>query len=128
MLAPEPRAWDWTGRSGELGGCARRRWRAPGILKAVFHPFHGLASAIRASCISVCLLFTTSAQAADAASWMMPELLPAARAEGALTVYSSVNEQEGLPLWKMFEEATGIAVSYVRASDSVILSRVAIEH
>jgi len=59
--------------------------------------------------------------------WLDPSLLPAARAEGALVVYSSVNEQEGLPLWKIFEEATGIKVAYVRASDTVLMSRVAIE-
>jgi len=59
--------------------------------------------------------------------WLDASLLPAARAEGALVVYSSVNEQEGLPLWKIFEEATGIKVAYVRASDTVLMSRVAIE-
>ena len=52
----------------------------------------------------------------------------AARAEGSLTVYSSMNEQEGLPLWKMFEDATGVKVNYVRSSDSIILSRIAIEN
>jgi iron(III) transport system substrate-binding protein len=31
-------------------------------------------------------------------------------------------------LWKIFEDAAGVKVSYVRSSDSVILSRVAIEH
>jgi iron(III) transport system substrate-binding protein len=61
-------------------------------------------------------------------SWMIPDLAPAARAEGALTIYSSMNEQEGLPLWKMFEDASGVKVNYVRSSDSIILSRIAIEH
>jgi iron(III) transport system substrate-binding protein len=61
-------------------------------------------------------------------SWMLPDLLSAARAEGgSLTVYSSVNEQEGLPLWKLFEEATGIKVDYVRASDTGLMGRIAIE-
>jgi iron(III) transport system substrate-binding protein len=60
-------------------------------------------------------------------SWMIADLAAAARNEGSLTVYSSMNEQEGLPLWKMFEDATGVKVSYVRASDSIILSRIAIE-
>ncbi len=58
----------------------------------------------------------------------MADLAVAARAEGALTVYSSMNEQEGLPLWKMFEDETGVKVNYVRSSDSAILSRVAIEN
>jgi iron(III) transport system substrate-binding protein len=60
-------------------------------------------------------------------SWIIPQLAAAARAEGSLTVYSSMNEQEGLPLWQMFEEAAGVKVNYVRSSDSIILSRVAIE-
>ena len=64
---------------------------------------------------------------APPASWIMPELIEAAKAEGGLTVYSSMNEQEGLPLWKMFEAATGIPVSYVRSSDTQILARIAIE-
>jgi iron(III) transport system substrate-binding protein len=60
-------------------------------------------------------------------SWMMPDVAAAARSEGSLTVYSSMNEQEGLPLWKMFEDAAGVKVNYVRSSDSIILSRIAIE-
>ena len=38
-----------------------------------------------------------------------------------------MNEQEGLPLWKIFEAATGIPVSYVRSSDTQILAKIAIE-
>lgn len=60
-------------------------------------------------------------------SWVIADLLPAARAEGGLTIYSSINEEEGLPLWKLFEDATGIKVTYVRASDSALLARIAIE-
>ncbi len=67
------------------------------------------------------------AQTSPDRPWLDPSLLPAARAEGALVVYSSINEQEGLPLWKIFEETTGIKVAYVRASDTVLMSRVAIE-
>jgi iron(III) transport system substrate-binding protein len=67
---------------------------------------------------------TTTAQSP---SWIIPDLAAAARAEGALTVYSSMNEQEGLPLWKMFEDAASVKVNYVRSSDSIILSRIAIE-
>ena len=68
------------------------------------------------------------AEDVQAASWRIPDLAVAARAEGSLTVYSSMNEQEGLPLWKMFEDATGVKVNYVRSSDSIILSRIAIEN
>ncbi len=74
------------------------------------------------------LTLCASANAAEPdRSWMTPELAAAARAEGGLTVYSSMNEQEGLPLWKLFETATGVPVSYVRASDTQILSRISIE-
>jgi len=60
--------------------------------------------------------------------WADPELARAARAEaGSVTVYSSVNEQEALPFWKLFEDATGIKVEYVRASDVVLIARIAIE-
>jgi iron(III) transport system substrate-binding protein len=59
--------------------------------------------------------------------WLDPALLAAAKAEGTLIVYSSTNEQEGLPLFKIFEEATGIKVEYVRNADSPLMSRVAIE-
>jgi iron(III) transport system substrate-binding protein len=59
--------------------------------------------------------------------WLDPTLLAAAKAEGPLVVYSSTNEREGLELFKLFEAATGIKVEYVRASDSVLMSRLAIE-
>src|SRR5262245_43418875 len=90
----------------------------------------------RGVAIGLICLWTAPASAQDAtaekavsqsSSWLMPDIATAARAEGTLTVYSSINEQEGLPLWKMFEEASSVEVNYVRSSDSIILSRVAIE-
>jgi iron(III) transport system substrate-binding protein len=84
--------------------------------------------------VAVSLICTTCAPALAqnaasevAPSWLVPEIAAAARAEGTLVVYSSINEQEGLPLWQRFEAATGIKVDYVRASDSVILARIGIE-
>src|SRR5262249_49787077 len=71
-------------------------------------------------------LGTARAQSPQAA-WLDPALLAAAKAEGALTVYSSTNEQEGLPLFKLFTDATGIKVEYVRASDSQLTARMMIE-
>jgi iron(III) transport system substrate-binding protein len=59
--------------------------------------------------------------------WIEKNLLAAAKAEGSLIVYSSTNEQEGLPLWKVFTDATGIKVQYVRAADGPLLSRAALE-
>ena len=50
-------------------------------------------------------------------SWLDPALLAAAKKEGSVVVYTSTNEREGLPLFKIFEDATGIKVHYVRAGD-----------
>ena len=81
-----------------------------------------------AAATTLVLAFCAAAPAAEPdRSWMTPDLAAAAKAEGGLTVYSSMNEQEGLPLWKLFETATGVPVSYVRASDTQILSRISIE-
>src|SRR4051794_31708552 len=66
------------------------------------------------------------ARAADPA-WADPKVYDAAKKEGSLVVYSSVNEEEGLPIWKRFEEQTGIKVEYVRGSDSQLIGRMAIE-
>lgn len=65
--------------------------------------------------------------AAQQPSWLDPTLLAAAKKEGKVTFYSSINEQEGLPLLKIFEEATGITTEYVRNSDSGLLSRILVE-
>jgi len=95
-------------------------WRSP-TLKA--------AGAALASAVSLLAAFAPAA-AQDAAqhSWLIPELASAAKAEGALTIYGSMNEQEALPLWKHFEDAAGVKVSYVRSSDTQIMARVAIEN
>ena len=68
-----------------------------------------------------------AAQGAPVPSWIVPELLAAAKAEGTLTIYGSMNEAEALPLWRQFQDATGVAVNYVRSSDSQIMARVEIE-
>jgi iron(III) transport system substrate-binding protein len=64
---------------------------------------------------------------AQTPAWVDPALLEAAKKEGTLVVYSSTNEQEGLPLFRLYEQATGIKVQYVRGSDSVLTSRMSIE-
>src|SRR5262245_27221128 len=90
----------------------------------------------RATFVGLICLWTMAAHAQDTSaataatqspSWLMPDLAAAARAEGALTVYSSMNEQEGLPLWKLIEDADGGKVNYVRSPDSISPSRMAIE-
>ena len=60
-------------------------------------------------------------------SWIIPDILAAAKAEGELTIYASMNEEEALPFWKLFEDATGIKVHFVRMSDANIRARIAIE-
>ena len=64
---------------------------------------------------------------AQGVAWATAEQLAAAKAEGALTVYGSMNEQEALPLWKMFEDKSGVKVSYIRSSDTGLMSRIALE-
>ena len=61
-------------------------------------------------------------------SWMIPELLAGAKPEGELIVYGSMNEEEALPYWQLFQDASGIKVNYVRSSDANILARIAIEY
>ena len=59
------------------------------------------------------------AQSPVQASWLDPALHEAAKKEGSVVVYTSTNEREGLPLFKIFEDATGIKVHYIRAERSV---------
>jgi iron(III) transport system substrate-binding protein len=91
---------------------------------------HTLTNASRLALTGLALVFSLApavAQAPQSRPWLDPALLAAAKAEGTLTVYSSTNEQEGLPLFRIFEEATGIKVQYVRAADAVLTSRMTIE-
>ena len=80
-----------------------------------------------AACLVGLALGLAPAHGQSAHPWLDPTLLAAAKTEGTLTVYSSTNEQEGLPLFKIFEEATGIRFDYIRGNDASLLSRVAIE-
>ncbi len=59
--------------------------------------------------------------------WLAPDIAAAAKAEGSVTVYSSTNEAEGLPLWKLFEDASGVKVNYVRAADAALMGKIALE-
>ena len=79
--------------------------------------------------IALTMALATAAATAQtkAPSWILPDLLEGAKAEGSLNVYSSVNEQEGLPLWKEFETATGVKVNYTRANDAALTSKIQIE-
>jgi iron(III) transport system substrate-binding protein len=88
-----------------------------------------------ASCLGALLLAWAAvpavAQEKQTPSWLAqldPKLVEAAKKEGQLVVYSSTNEIEGLPWFKLFEDATGIKVNYIRGSDVQLHSRIAIEH
>jgi iron(III) transport system substrate-binding protein len=59
--------------------------------------------------------------------WLDPKLLAAARAEGSVVVYSSINEEEAAPIWQIFKDATGINVEYVRGSDDALMARILTE-
>jgi iron(III) transport system substrate-binding protein len=78
------------------------------------------------SCLITAVILAAPA-AAQTQSWMAPDLAAAAKAEGEITIYGSMNEEEALPYWHLFEEASGIKVNYVRSSDAAILARIAIE-
>ena len=83
--------------------------------------------AVRAFGAALCCAGLPAVAAAQTPSWLTPELAEAARSEGALNVYSSVNEQEGLPLWQEFEKAAGVKVNYTRANDAALTSKIQIE-
>ena len=72
------------------------------------------------------IAWLASARAADPV-WADAKLLEAAKKEGSLVVYSSINEEEGLPIWRKFEQSTGIKVDYVRGSDAQLIARMMIE-
>jgi iron(III) transport system substrate-binding protein len=78
---------------------------------------------------ALALASAAPAAAQTSRPWIVPELLAAAKSEGnTLTIYASMNEEEALPYWAIFEQATGIKVNFVRMSDSNIRARIAIEH
>lgn len=82
----------------------------------------GLAGLLLVTCLA-------DASAQDAHPWLDQKLLAAAKAEGGeMTIYSSTNEGEGLPLFKIFEQATGIKVNYVRGADAMLMSRMTLEY
>jgi iron(III) transport system substrate-binding protein len=87
----------------------------------------GLSRAGAFTCLALVVGLMPASAQDRAHPWLDPALAAAAKAEGSLIVYSSTNEQEGLPLFKIFEDATGIKVEYVRAADSPLMARMAVE-
>jgi iron(III) transport system substrate-binding protein len=107
----ELRSGGWSSREDDVTGVRNKVCRL-GALVAIALPL-GLAPA--------------SGQAPKR-PWLDPTLLAAAQKEGTLVIYSSMNEREGLPLFKIFTDATGIKVNYVRAADTPLMGRIAIEY
>jgi hypothetical protein len=68
-----------------------------------------------------------AAPAAAQQSWMVDSLMAGAKSEGEITIYGSMNEEEALPYWHLFQDASGVKANYVRSSDAAILARIAIE-
>jgi iron(III) transport system substrate-binding protein len=98
--------------------------REKDMIRQLHHMTRGLAVAVLAA---GALAVASVAQAADP-SWLDKDLLAKAKkAGGTLTVYGSMNEEEALPFWKMFDEITGLKTSYVRASDVKLMARITVE-
>lgn len=105
------------------GTTSATRARAAALAAAAFAAL-GFAAVARADAPSANVQI---AQAAPARSWIDPKLLDAAKKEGALTLYGSMNEEEALPLLKLFDSATGIKSEYVRNSDTGLMARIQVE-
>src|ERR1043166_1361433 len=81
------------------------------------------------ACLVAACAISSPVGAQSQRPWLVPDLLSAAKAEGGtLVLYASMNEEEALPYWAVFEQATGLKVNFVRMSDSAIRARIAIEH
>jgi iron(III) transport system substrate-binding protein len=90
----------------------------------------GLGLGLAVSAVSLAAARAQTASPSDQTSahaWIIPDLLDKARKEGSVTVYSSINQEEALPLWQIFQNATGIKVNYIRGSDSELLGRIGLE-
>ena len=87
--------------------------------------FHSLKAAGVAGLLLAASLAHAAAQDHP---WLDPKLLEAAKAEGGeMSIYSDTNEGEGLPLFKLFEAATGIKTNYVRGADPPLMARMVVE-
>jgi iron(III) transport system substrate-binding protein len=73
------------------------------------------------------LLLSTGFAIAAERAWLDPALLAAAKKEGAVTIYSAINEEEEVPLLQVFQDATGIKADYVRSADAALMARITIE-
>ena len=88
---------------------------------------HALTMAARSALLALTATMLAAPAVAQSPSWIDQKLLAAAKKEGAPVVYGSMNEEEALPYYKIFTDATGIKVSYVRTSDTGVIGRIAVE-
>ena len=86
---------------------------------------HALHTAARSARLA--LTAAMLASPAMAQPWVDQALLAGAKKEGSPVVYGSMNEEEALPYYKTFTDATGIKVTYVRTSDTGVIGRIAVE-
>lgn len=90
----------------------------------------GQGSMRRVLGLGAALLLAAGATPAFAAdhSWMGDKaLVDAAKKEGTVAIWSSINEDEQNPQLAAFTDATGIKVDYIRGADAPLMSRMAIE-
>ena len=91
------------------------------------HPSEPVTRAALPALLGLAIAALSVPAGAQSPSWLDPNLLAEAKKEGTLVVYGSMNEQEALPYYKIFEDASGIKVTYVRSSDTGIMGRIAVE-
>ena len=82
---------------------------------------------LRASCALLLLLVAAPCARAAEHPWLDPSLLAEAQKEGAVTIFSSINEEEELPLLQIFQAATRIKADYIRGADASLMSRITVE-
>jgi ABC-type Fe3+ transport system substrate-binding protein len=88
---------------------------------------HAFKAATRPAALALIGFMLAAPAAAQDRAWLDQKLLAAAKKEGSPVVYGSMNEEEALPYYKVFQDATGIRVSYVRTSDTGVMGRIAVE-
>jgi iron(III) transport system substrate-binding protein len=93
----------------------------------LLHAFNAATRPARLALIGTALFGAALAAPAGAQTWLDQTLLAAAKKEGTAVVYGSMNEEEALPYYKVFTDATGIKVAYVRTSDTGVIGRIAVE-
>lgn len=91
------------------------------------HPSKPVTRAAVSGLLALGIAALAAPAGAQSPSWLDAKLLAEAKKEGSLVVYGSMNEQEALPYYKTFEDASGIKVIYVRSSDTGIMGRIAVE-